>query len=574
MLLQIITTPKMTPKWRTPVGKLFGQPNFFIALSRHTLPLWSRVANAWLGFETPKAAIGLLLSGKYGKVAGWFASKASEAEAFADLLRRLSFALWVGEDNQYVGALQGMLIDRVVAGFKFGQGNRGFDAVRWVVQVQALLAMRVLAVRVATEHLISLWPIAMAELQRVLLAPHATRPALLLAACQLIDTVLTVHPDDFSQFGWMFVPQPVAAKAGAAPRPHRLPPPPAPPPCNGHPQQPESRPADGAISALGAPPADGGHRDGGESGAHLASPELSRSSSPPADVGPHAGMPDPTITNAEDAHHANGGTVAPLTISPTESGTLPALPPSQPPAAIYQPPSLLAQPSTGAANSLQAAEYVSLLEPLARLAPTGPEAARPPARRAGLLRPSADGRRRALGMRTLQHASDLAYFAAELRPIWPPLAPPALGRGGPAVARAAPRVRVRVSARGGAHAQPALERRRGPAAAAASDAAADAAAAAADADAAAVRGDAGALPKPDVRHCVALHAARDSLSVCSCASIHCPCVLGTLGPVVCNGAPVFAGVDVCATARISLCRTRCISAGRFAERSRTLQRAK
>ena len=129
-------------------------------------------------------------------------------------------------------------------------------------------------------------------------------------------------------------------------------------------------------------------------------------------------MPDPTITNAEDAHHANGGTVAPLTISPTESGTLPALPTF--PAAgsrIYQPPSLLAQPSTGAANSLQAAEYVSLLEPLKRLAPTGPEAARPPARRAGLLRPSADGRRRPLlGMRTLQHASDLAYFAAELRP--------------------------------------------------------------------------------------------------------------------------------------------------------------
>lgn len=144
-----------------------------------------------------------------GKTVGWFASKASEAEATADLLRRLSFALWVGEHNQYVGALQGLLIERVVAGFKFGLGNERAEAVRWVVQVQALLAMRVLAIRIAPEHLTSLWPIAMAELQRVLLAPHTARPALLLAACQLVDTVLTVLPDDFSPFGNMPLPWPL-----------------------------------------------------------------------------------------------------------------------------------------------------------------------------------------------------------------------------------------------------------------------------------------------------------------------------------------------------------------------------
>lgn len=34
----------------------------------------------------------------------------------------------------------------------------------------------------------------------------ASRPALLLAACQLIDTLLAVLPDDFSALSWMFVP--------------------------------------------------------------------------------------------------------------------------------------------------------------------------------------------------------------------------------------------------------------------------------------------------------------------------------------------------------------------------------
>ena len=82
--------------------------------------------------------------------------------------------------------------------------------------------MRVLAVRVAPEHLTALWPIAMAELQRILLSAQATRPALLLAACQLIDTLLAVLPDDFSALSWMFVP--------AQSRPWSPPAAPAPPP--------------------------------------------------------------------------------------------------------------------------------------------------------------------------------------------------------------------------------------------------------------------------------------------------------------------------------------------------------
>jgi len=70
-----------------------------------------------------------------------------------------------------------------------------------------LLCMRVLILRIAPEHLTAVWPVVMAELQRLLLYPHATRPTLLLSACQLIDILLTVLPEDFAPFGWMFIPQ-------------------------------------------------------------------------------------------------------------------------------------------------------------------------------------------------------------------------------------------------------------------------------------------------------------------------------------------------------------------------------
>jgi len=108
-----------------------------------------------------------------------------------------------------------MLLDRLVAAFKFGLN--GDAAVRHGVQVKALQCARVLAVRVAAEHLTALWPVVMAELQRVLLSACDEPPQLLLAACQLIDTLLTVLPDEFSSFGWMFVPPPPLIAAASPP---------------------------------------------------------------------------------------------------------------------------------------------------------------------------------------------------------------------------------------------------------------------------------------------------------------------------------------------------------------------
>ena len=148
----------------------------------------------------------------------------------ADLLRRLAFALYVGEHNQYVGALQvllppppaasttstsarsigcsclclsdqtdgqtngcscpspwvriplttpphvvsqGGLLERLVAAFKAGVSLGPEGA---ALQVQALLCVRVLAVRIAPEHLTTLWPVA---LEQVLIrTPPPPLPAL------------------------------------------------------------------------------------------------------------------------------------------------------------------------------------------------------------------------------------------------------------------------------------------------------------------------------------------------------------------------------------------------------------
>lgn len=443
VLLQVVAHAPATRTWRDPVGRLCASATFFLRLTRTTLPLWARVANAWLGLETPKAAVGSLLTGKGGRTVGWFASAAADADAHADQLRRLSFALWVGEHNQYVGALQGMLIDRVVAGFKYGAADRRLERTRAAVQVEALLCTRVLSVRVAAEHLTALWPIAMAELQRVLLAPLEARPALLLAACQLVDTLLAVLPDTFSPFGWMFVP-------------------------------------DGAITSA----QDYDDAIGPQHGAQLAAAEEVNGSS----CAPLAPLPPPTPPTlaAEHAHDDAPGAQWPTADSFAEAASWArhgaearqaearraeairghqrrllearraqddaiaakaAAAITAASSALYNTrlegdgadeggrrwDALDAEPSSvrSSHSSLPASDFAALLEPLAHLAAPcaapydahataaataaamADTATTPPSR--GLLRPSADGRRRPLlGMRCLSHASELAPFASQL----------------------------------------------------------------------------------------------------------------------------------------------------------------
>ncbi len=246
------------------------------------------------------------------------------------------------------------------------------EGVRATVQVEALLCTRVLAVRVAAEHLTALWPVAMAELQRVLLAPLEARPALLLAACQLVDTLLAVLPDTFSPFGWMFVPGTAPHAAGAV-----------------------ADPAAGDAGALSFEP---------QPAAPAAPYQQRRQHSP---VLLTTALP-PAITSAvSSAPFDFGGETRRFERFEDDVATAPSSAPSPAPSSA-SPPRILAEAST----RVPPAEFAALLEPLAQLA--SPTTA-PPPRGGGLLRPSADGRRRpSLGMRALSHASELAPFASNL----------------------------------------------------------------------------------------------------------------------------------------------------------------
>lgn len=221
---------------------------------------------------------------------------------------------------------------------------------------QALLCVRVLAVRVAPEHLTSLLPIAMSELQRIFLNVESTVPELLLAACQLIDTLLAAHPDDFSAFSWMFVPSPSSAHST---------PPPAAEPYSSDPSAHRTVAAPASAAPSAAP-----------SSVQLSATWPPSPSATTCQCGGHS-----QLAGAGGRHEGNGRARAPLRDF-----------------------AALLSPLCAFASEQLSEEFVS-------------EADGTSSTRAltGLLQPSADGRRRPLlGMRMLLHARDLAPFAEEL----------------------------------------------------------------------------------------------------------------------------------------------------------------
>ncbi|KAJ1636984.1 hypothetical protein T492DRAFT_955515 [Pavlovales sp. CCMP2436] len=130
------------------------------------LQLWARVINTLSDLETPKLAVSALLLMRDAEALSLFASKEAEAASGALLLKRLAFLLYAGERDQYVGALQGVIFKKLVASLKYSSLHAH------VVQAEVLLVVRVLAVRVTPRHLQALWPIALAELKRVLAQPE------------------------------------------------------------------------------------------------------------------------------------------------------------------------------------------------------------------------------------------------------------------------------------------------------------------------------------------------------------------------------------------------------------------
>ncbi|KAM9973485.1 hypothetical protein ACTFIW_010579 [Dictyostelium discoideum] len=125
-----------------------------------------------------------------------FTSKDTENLNRSKQLKRLSFIIWCGNENQYLSILP-LVQEKIVEALKIP------NAVP--LHLQVFFCLRVLLIKISHQNLRSFWPIIITELIEIL--SNSDQSELVLAACKFLDLALTLPTitEQFNLFEWVFV---------------------------------------------------------------------------------------------------------------------------------------------------------------------------------------------------------------------------------------------------------------------------------------------------------------------------------------------------------------------------------
>lgn len=208
IMAEMVKIPAALKAWRAPISEAFTDTRFFNA-NPASSPRWRLLVKTLM--ESDKTVIAELI----GKItaapsANIFANREYEMLLRSLNLRRLSYALFAGERNQYLGqlpAIQEKLVDLLRN-----------PTLAPVVLSEVYLCMRVLLCRLSPHNMNSFWPVILTEMFRVFEQCIGSPPAdgsedlmVILAACKFLDLVLVLQTEEFQTHQWMFVTDTVDA---------------------------------------------------------------------------------------------------------------------------------------------------------------------------------------------------------------------------------------------------------------------------------------------------------------------------------------------------------------------------
>lgn len=211
-LLQIMgKIPEASKPWRKDIAEAFNDPRFlatplnlikggWLPILRHwTLIDKDRMSDLFPRLSSPTTA---------GIVFGVGASSArSEADRKTQMtLRRISILILAAANDTFVvnlATLQEKIVDLMTATAASSPSS--------TTRGDIYMVIRALLLKVSPVHLAPLWPIVTAELHDALISllpdhsPSLFNLSSILQACKLLDTLLTIAPDDFQIQEWLFI---------------------------------------------------------------------------------------------------------------------------------------------------------------------------------------------------------------------------------------------------------------------------------------------------------------------------------------------------------------------------------
>ncbi|KIO22523.1 hypothetical protein M407DRAFT_9910, partial [Tulasnella calospora MUT 4182] len=204
IMAEMVKIPAALKAWRAPVSEAFTDTRFFNA-SPASSTRWRPLVKTLM--ESDKTVIAELI----GKITGApsaniFANREYEMLLRSLNLRRLSFALFAGDRNQYLAqlpAIQEKLVDLLRS-----------STLAPVVLSEVYLCLRVLLCRLSPHNMNSFWPVILTEMFRVFEQCISSPPAdgsedllVVMAACKFLDLVLVLQTEEFQVYARLSTPQ-------------------------------------------------------------------------------------------------------------------------------------------------------------------------------------------------------------------------------------------------------------------------------------------------------------------------------------------------------------------------------
>lgn len=204
--------PEASKSWRKDVAEAFNDPRFF-----HTSSLdltwngWIPILRQWTLLDKdrmPELLSRLSSPTSAGIMFGVGASSARlEADRKTQLnLRRMATLVLSADNDMFVvnlGSLQEKVVDLIAATAASSPSS--------TTRSEVYMVLRALILKTSPVHLAPFWPIINSELYDALSSLYPTEihdtyntPCVLQAA-KLLDTLLTIAPDDFQLREWLFV---------------------------------------------------------------------------------------------------------------------------------------------------------------------------------------------------------------------------------------------------------------------------------------------------------------------------------------------------------------------------------
>ncbi|KAJ9647304.1 hypothetical protein H2199_002291 [Coniosporium tulheliwenetii] len=212
LLYRLSVSAHASKAWRKDISDAFNDARFFATPLTLAKGSWLPLLQQWVQSEKdrlPELLDRLSPPTTAGIMFGVGASSARlEADRRTQLnLRRIAVLILAAAEDAFLANMGGMQ-EKLVELLTATPASSPSSATR----AEVFMVLRALVLKTSSIHLASLWPIINAELQLALTSVIPSDEnyekydnASTLQACKLLDTLITIDPDDFQLHEWLFI---------------------------------------------------------------------------------------------------------------------------------------------------------------------------------------------------------------------------------------------------------------------------------------------------------------------------------------------------------------------------------